>query len=95
MPSEAVVQSEVPLSQLKQQVRNFVHRYRRQHEITPRPYTGPHEPSCLAFGEFNNLLNSLIIIEDGQGEWREIDNDSKGEIVLGVLEEMKKPKWAA
>ena len=73
-------------------IEEWVRNYRNRNNIIPTPGRKP-ELSCIAFGEGNNLLWSLIKTVERDGAWKELDEDEKGEVIQLVLDEIKKPKW--
>lgn len=65
---------EEELCEMKSSIIEYVHDYRNKNNVIPTHGYKP-EPSCIAFGEFHNLLwCQLIPTTDGDGGWHEIDD---------------------
>lgn len=68
-------------------IRDFVHEYRNKYHILPTSGRKL-ELSGIAFGEGYNLLyRQLILTNDGEDGWKELDNS---EVRILVLEQIKK-----
>ncbi|HCM43807.1 MAG: hypothetical protein UY39_C0026G0003 [Candidatus Kaiserbacteria bacterium GW2011_GWC2_49_12] len=67
-------------------IRDFVHAYRDEHDITPTPGLKS-ELSCIGFGEgFNLFFRQLTLTVDGDGEWKSLEDPEIRKLALEEIE---------
>ena len=74
-------------------IKTWVKNYRKREKITATSGL-KFELSCEAFGEGHNLLRQLILTIDGDGSWKELDEDQNGNIIDLVLKEIESGRWS-
>jgi len=71
-------------------IHEFVNWMRSRQSITPTP-DRKMEPSCISFGEFNNLIYcQLIPTIDGDGDWASLnDPDIRQGVLLQIARDIE------
>ncbi len=72
-------------------IRTWVDAFRQRTRVENIGRAPLAELSCFAFGEgYNLLIRQLVNTEFPYGHWSELTNDSTGEIIQLILDEMPK-----